>query len=250
MNPIDKLTIIRATWLYLGSESYVTDEEKERASYYFDYCTNEQIAEYLFYKMIHSYKNKNHVKDMIQILDINNTFEITNLEADRQCQVKYKNEYLDYRLDLKSHSPMGFGNGGSSHMQMSLAILSKATNDKEALRYYEDFNKHIGSMYKTNLLSLDNKITINQLDIICWLSEQIFSNPVKRICKILDIKQKELAENLHVSDVTVNRWSSKSVEVPSPMLRAFDILEENKILKEKSEKVNLILRTLEELKSY
>lgn len=247
MNPINKLTIIDTTWLYLESESYITDEEKEKASYYFHDTTNEQRAEYLFYKMIYAYKDKSHVKDMIQMLDINNTFEITNLEESRQCQVKFKDDYLDYRLDLKNHSPMGFGNGGSSHLQMSLAILAKATNDKEALRYYEDFDKHIHTMYKTSILSLDNKIILNQLDIIHWLSEQILSNPVKRICKILDLKQKELAEALHVSDVTVNRWASKNIEVPAPMLRTFDILEENKILKEKVAKVDLILKTLSEL---
>lgn len=248
MKPIDKLTIIRATWSYLNSESYITDEIKEKVYYYYDYCTNEQIAEYLFYTMIHSYKDKNHVKDMIHILGIDNNFEIINLHASRQCQVKYKDEHLDYRLDLKNHSPMGFGDGGSSFKQMSLAILAKASNDKEALRYYEDFNKVLGSMLKSSLNPLDNKSTINQLDILYWLSEQILSNPVKRICKILDLKQKELAEQLHVSDVTVNRWSSKSVEVPAPTLRTFDIMEENHILKEKVGKVDLILKTLGELK--
>lgn len=248
MKPIDKSTIIEATWMYLDSEDYFSDEDKDKTSYYFHNTTKEQAAEYFFYKMIYSYKDKNHVKDMIKMLDINNTFEIINLDSNRQCQVKYKDEYLDYRLDLKNHSAMGFGNGGSSHMQMSLAILAKATNDKEALRYYEDFNKHIGSMYKTSMLSLDNKLMINQLDVISWLSEQIIENPVKRICKILDLKQKQLAEELHVSDVTVNRWASKNVEVPAPTLRTFDILEENKILKEKVEKVDLILTTLNELK--
>jgi len=246
MNPIDKLIIIDTTWLYLDSERYITDKEKERASYYFDSCSNEKRAEYLFYKMIFSFKNKNHVKDLIQTLDINNTFEIINLEADRQCLVKFKDEYLDYRLDLKAHSPMGFGNGGSSHKQMSLAILAKATNNKEALRYYEDFDKHIDSMYDKSILK--DKRTLSQLDIIYWLSEQILSNPVKRICKILDLKQKELAEQLHVSDVSVNRWSSKSIDVPAPMLRTFDILEENHILKNKVNKVDLILRTLAELR--
>lgn len=248
MNPIDKLTIIQATWLYLKSESYIADEDKEKTYYYLHDTTNEQQAEYFFYKMIYSYKNKSHTQDMIKQLDIDNTFEVTNLAADRQCLVKYKDEYIDYRLDLKSHSPMGFGNGGSSFMQMSLAILAKATNDKEALRYYEDFNKVLGSMLKLNLNPLDNTLKIKQIDIIHWLSEQIISNPVKRICKILGLKQKELAEQLHVSDVSVNRWASKSTDVPSPMLRTFDILEENHILKNKVDKVDLILKTLNELK--
>lgn len=246
MNPIDKSTIIDATWLYLESESYFTDEDKEISSYYFQEVTKEQRAEYFFYRMINSFKNRKHVKDMIQMLDINNTFEIINLEAGRQCQVKLKDEYLDYRLDLRNHSPMGFGNGGSSHMQMSLAILAKATNDKEALRYYEDFDKYIRTMYDKS--TFKDKRTLNQIDIITWLSEQIISHPVKRICKILELKQKELAEQLHVSDVSVNRWASKSVDVPAPMLRTFHILEENKILKDKVNKVDLILSTLKELK--
>jgi len=245
MKLLNKLTIIDATWMYLDSYDALSEEDREKTSYYFHETTNEQRAEYFFYKMIHSYKDNTHVKDMIQMLDINNTFEIINLKAGRQCQVKFKNEYLDYRLDLKNHSPMGFGTGGSSQLQMSLAILAKAMNDKEALRYYEDFNKHISNLYQTNMLS--NKLVIKQIDIIAWLSEQVLSNPVKRICKILDIKQKELAEQLHVSEVSVNRWSSKSVDVPAPMLRTFDILEENKILREKVEKIDLIQKTLKEL---
>jgi DNA-binding transcriptional regulator YiaG len=249
MNPIDKLTLIESIWMYLDSDDYLDDEDKDKTYYYFHETTKEQSSEYFFYKMLYSYKNITYVKDMINTLDINNTFEVTNLSSNKPCQVKYKEDFIDYRLDLRHHSPMGFGNGGSSFMQMSLAILAKATNDKEALRYYEDFNKVLGSMLKENLINpLDNTLKIKQIDIIYWLAEQIISNPVKRICKILDLKQKELAEHIHVSDVTVNRWASKSVDVPAPMLRTFHILEENHILKEKVDKVDLILKTLGELK--
>jgi len=248
MNPIDKMTLIESIWMYLDSDSYLSNDDKDKTYYYFHETTKEQSSEYFFYKMLHAYKDTSYVKDMIKTLDINNTFEVINLSSNRPCQVKLKDEYIDYRLDLREHSPMGFGNGGSSFMQMSLAILSKATNDKEALRYYEDFNKVLSSMLKENLNPLDDKLTINQVDILYWLAEQIISNPVKRICKILNLKQKQLAEQLHVSDVTVNRWSSKSVEVPAPTLRTFDIMEENFILKEKVGKVDLILKTLGELK--
>lgn len=95
MKPIDKLTIIEATWMYLDSESYLIDADKDKTYYYFHETTKEQSSEYFFYKMLYSYKDKSHVKDMTQMLDINNKFEVINLEVGRQCQVKYKDEYLD-----------------------------------------------------------------------------------------------------------------------------------------------------------
>ncbi len=246
MNPINKLTILQATWLYLDSENSLSEENKNRYEYYSEFCIDEQKAEYIFYKMLESYLDNKHVKDMIKILEIDKVFEIKNLNGSGRCIVKYDKESLDYRLDLKNHSPMGFGNGGSSFKQMTLAILAKASNDKEALRYYEDFLDEIKMLMHKSILSDTYKI--NQIDILHSLSKIIFLNPVKRICKILGLKQKELAHQLNVSDVTVNRWSSKSVDVPLAMLRTFDLLEENSILRERVYKAEDILLALNKYK--
>jgi len=252
MNFIDKLTIIDAVWMYLDNEKEISEQEILKETYYREHCTKDQYVEYMFYSMILNHKDNTRVKNLLVALKLNGTFELTLLKNGREYQVKYNQEFLDYRLDLRELSPMGFGTGGSSYNQMALAILSKATNDKEALRYYEDFRKDIRSISKSNnsiknIVTLEEHTTIKQIDVIYWLAKQIFSNPVKRICKILHLNQKELAKELHVSDVTVNRWSSKSVEVPAQTQRTFDILEENFILKEKVEKVDLILKTLGEL---
>lgn len=250
MNLIDKLTIIDAVWLYLNSEQVLSDQEINKEVYYREHCTKDQYVEYIFYSMILNHRDNYRVQKLLEALKFNGEFELALLENKREYQVKYNGEFLDYRLDLVEHSPMGFGTGGSSYNQLALAILSKATNDKEALRYYEDFKKEIRNLSKypaKNIVSSKEISIIKQTDILYWLSQQIFSNPVKRICKILHLNQKDLAKELHVSDVTVNRWSSKSVEVPTQIQRTFDILEENFILKEKVEKVDLILKTLGEL---
>lgn len=200
--------------------------------------------------MIYKCKDNKRLKTLIEALSLNGEFELI-LTLSGEYQVKYNDEFIDYRLDLKNHSPMGFGTGGSSYKQLALAVLATATSDKEALRYYDDFQKEIQNLSKKstlkNMTSFKESSTILQIDILYWLATQIFSNPVKRICKILNVNQKELAEILNVSDVTVNRWSSKSVEVPSQTKRTFDILEENHILKTKVEKVDLLLKTIGEL---
>lgn len=253
MNLIDKLTIIDAVWMYLHHEDVLTDDEIATNDYYKEYCTKEQYIEFTFYTLIFKYKDNSRVKTLLESLKLDGIFELTLLKDGREYQVKYNDEFLDYRLDLREHSPMGFGTGGSSYNQMALAILAKATNDKEALRYYEDFRKDITNLSKSNnslkhIVSSEEHTVIKQVDILYWLAQQILSNPVKRICKILHVNQKELAKVLNASDVTVNRWSSKSVDVQPQILRTFDILEENFILKEKVEKVDLILKTLNELK--
>ena len=252
MSIIDKLTIVDSVWMYLHNEEVLSDDELIRKDYYKEHCTKDQYIEYIFYTLILNHKDNMRVINLLEALKLDGTFELTLLKNGREYQVKYNGEFLDYRLDLKEHSPLGFGTGGSSYNQMALAILSKATNDKEALRYYEDFRKDIKNLSKSNnsfkhLVNSEDHTTIKQVDVLHWLAQQIFSNPVKRICKILHVNQKELAKLIHVSDVTVNRWSSKSVDVPAQILRTFDVLEENFILKEKVEKVDLILKTLNEL---
>jgi DNA-binding transcriptional regulator YiaG len=250
MNLIDKLTIIDAVWMYLGQEGTLSDDERSKDDYYRWDATKEQYVEYIFYTMILNHIDNPRVIKLLEALKFDGEFELTLLENKREYQAKYNDEFLDYRLDLRNHSPMGFGTGGSSYNQLALAILSKATNDKEALRYYEDFRKDIRNLSKyptKNIVSNKEVSIIKQTDILHWLATQILSNPVKRICKILHVNQKELAEILNVSDVTVNRWSSKSVDVPAQTKRTFDILEENSILKEKVQKVDLLLKTIGEL---
>ncbi|MFA6139023.1 MAG: hypothetical protein WC667_13195 [Sulfurimonas sp.] len=71
--------------------------------------------------------------------------------------------------------------------------------------------------------------------------------PVKKICKFLNVKQKELSEIIGVSEVTVNRWASGSVVTPFVIVKHFELLEENHILKEKIKLVDLIVSSFQKL---
>ena len=74
-------------------------------------------------------------------------------------------------------------------------------------------------------------------------------NIVKKVCKELGITQKELAERIGVAEGTVNRWSAKPDTIPEQTIKMFELLLENKRLKEKEEKVNTIFKLLEDLKN-
>ena len=56
-------------------------------------------------------------------------------------------------------------------------------------------------------------------------------NIVKKVCKELGITQKELAEQLGVKEVTINKWSS-SGEIPTYGLKSINLFMENKKLKD------------------
>ncbi|MBS4067685.1 MAG: helix-turn-helix transcriptional regulator [Sulfurimonas sp.] len=74
-------------------------------------------------------------------------------------------------------------------------------------------------------------------------------NIVKYVCNELDITQKALAEEIGVSEGTVNRWSAKPDEVPLQTQKTLKILLENSQLKENQEKIQKAISLLEEVKN-
>lgn len=51
-------------------------------------------------------------------------------------------------------------------------------------------------------------------------------NIVKKVCKELDVTQKELAEQIGVAEGTLRNWSSSN-DIPTWALKSFELLQEN-----------------------
>lgn len=59
---------------------------------------------------------------------------------------------LPPRLDLANHSPTGlsWGYAGSGPAQCALAVLAHATDDKTALKYYQQFKHRVVARFEPN----------------------------------------------------------------------------------------------------
>lgn len=73
------------------------------------------------------------------------------------------------------------------------------------------------------------------------------NNIVKKVCAELGITQKELAEELGSHLTTVQKWVS-SDDIPKMATKSLELLLENKKLKSKVEKIETVLKLLDELK--
>ncbi len=71
-------------------------------------------------------------------------------------------------------------------------------------------------------------------------------NIVKRVCKELNITQRELAEILKVNDVTVRQWSSKGEITPNTEV-VLNLLLENHQLKMRLDKIKGFVELIQEL---
>ena len=63
----------------------------------------------------------------------------------QECSVTVDDEPLEYRYDLLSASPSGFGwgYGGSGPAQLAIAILAHAYNDEFAREWYQQFKRDV-----------------------------------------------------------------------------------------------------------
>lgn len=183
-------------------------------------------------------------KKLFKHLKMDGVFKMLNDK--NNTDVIFNNEYIPYRLDLASHSTMGLSlYGGSSSKQLSLAILAAATNDKDALKYYDEFKQIVFDAYNRNK-------QISYIEIQQWLikrKRKEMENIVKYVCSELDITQKALSEEIGVSEGTVNRWSAKPDEVPLQTKKTLNLLLENAQLKANQEKLQKAISLLEELKT-
>ena len=74
-------------------------------------------------------------------------------------------------------------------------------------------------------------------------------NIVKKVCAELEITQKELAVKLGVHITAVQKWVANAQNLPLQTQKTLELVLENHILKQKTEKIDQILRLIDELKS-
>lgn len=73
-------------------------------------------------------------------------------------------------------------------------------------------------------------------------------NIVKKVCKELGITQRELAEILGVHITAVQKWVANADNLPLQTQKSLELVLENYHLKNKVEKIDLILKLIDELK--
>ena len=74
-------------------------------------------------------------------------------------------------------------------------------------------------------------------------------NIVKKVCAELEITQKELAVKLGVHITAVQKWVTNAQNLPLQTQKTLELVLENHKLKQKTEKIDQILRLIDELKS-
>lgn len=73
-------------------------------------------------------------------------------------------------------------------------------------------------------------------------------NIVKKVCKELNITQRELAERLGVHLVSVQKWVANADDLPLQTQKVLELVLENHHLKSKVQKIEQILTLIDELK--
>ena len=74
-------------------------------------------------------------------------------------------------------------------------------------------------------------------------------NIVKKVCAELEITQKELAVKLGVHITAVQKWVANAQNLPLQTQKTLELVLENHKLKQKTEKIDQILRLIDEIKS-
>ena len=252
MNNTNKSGVILKYWNKIEqSKSFQESDYLERndTESFDEYC--QRVLENIILK----HSSNKFAKLLFKRLTIDGVFKVVEDETNSNgVEVIYKNEYLSFRLDLQEHSTMGFslGDGTSSARQLSLAILATASNDKYALKYYDEFKPFLLKTLNNPKDLLGKKQEISYIKIQQWIlnkKREDMKNIVKYVCNELDITQKALAEEIGVSEGTVNRWSAKPEDVPLQTQKTLKILLENAQLKENQKKLKTALSLLNEVKN-
>ncbi|ANE32867.1 transcriptional regulator [Campylobacter hyointestinalis] len=74
-------------------------------------------------------------------------------------------------------------------------------------------------------------------------------NIVKRVCRELGITQRELSEILGVHLVSVQKWVANANDLPLQTQKSLNLVLENHHLKNKVDKINTILKLIDEIKN-
>jgi hypothetical protein len=251
MNIADKSGVILKFW------NQIEQSKLFKESDYLEREDNESFNEFcqrVLKDIILRFSDTKPAKELFKRIKIDGVFKVvTDTINPEAIEILYNGEYLPYRLDLANFSVYGFSldNGASGSKQLSIAILATASNDKIAKKYYEDFLPFLLETFN-NPKNLLGKKEISYIQIQQWLinkKREDMKNIVKYVCNELDITQKALAEEIGVSEGTVNRWSAKPDEVPLQTQKTLKILLENSQLKENQEKIQKAISLLEEVKN-
>ena len=245
MNNTDKSGVIFKFWNQIKESKKLNENDiLESNSNEIITSSTKRILETIILK----YANTKPAKELFKRLKFDGTFKVvkdtTNSKA---IEILYRDDYLPYRLDLENFSQYGFslGNGYSSSKQLSLAILATASNDSYAKKHYQEFMPYL-------IETLHRKKEISYIQVQQWIiskKRDDMKNIVKYVCNELDITQKALAEEIGVSEGTVNRWSAKPEDVPLQTHKTLLLLLENAQLKANQEKLHKAISLLEEVKN-
>ncbi len=247
MNLIDKSNIILKYFSFIRDSNNLFDGKKHIIK------DEENLIKYsqqVLEEIVLNFSDNKYTKELLSRLKMDSLFQIIEEKYNPNLvEVIYNNDFIPYRLDLLEHSPMGFsiGYGTSSAKQLSLAILSIVVGDKNALKYYDEFTS-----YLLDTIHSTRKKQISYIDIFKWFIAQKrdkMKNMVKYVCSELNITQKTLAEEIGVSEGTVNRWSAKPDELPLQIQKTLNLLLENVQLKSNQEKLQKALALIEEVKN-
>ena len=149
---------------------------------------------------------------------------------------------LSSRYDMYQASKNGFdwGNGGKSSSQLAFSMLCQISDKEIADKYTEKFVDDVVSTLNSRdwVLSasdvqewIDSNCEIPKMEKLEPLRSTIKnpktkSNVIKKICKELNITQKNLAEILEVPEGTVSSWAVKN-EIPRLGKKAIEFYMQN-----------------------
>lgn len=149
---------------------------------------------------------------------------------------------LSSRYDMYQASKNGFdwGNGGKSSSQLAFSMLCQISNKDVANKYAEKFVDDVVSTLNSRDWVLSASDVQEWIDSNCEISTmekleslrptiknpKVKSNVIKKICKDLNITQKNLAEILEVPEGTVSSWAVKN-EIPRLGKKAIEFYMQN-----------------------
>lgn len=149
---------------------------------------------------------------------------------------------LSSRYDMYQASKNGFdwGNGGKSSSQLAFSMLCQISDKDVANKYAERFVDDVVSTLNSRDWVLSASDVQEWIDSNCEIptmekleslrptikNPKAKSNVIKKICKELNITQKNLAEILEVPEGTVSSWAVKN-EIPRLGKKAIEFYMQN-----------------------
>jgi DNA-binding transcriptional regulator YiaG len=169
--------------------------------------------------------------------------------------VTYAELELSNRYEIfDSFDGFDWGNTSKASLQLGFAILYQSSDKDTALRYNKKFTEDVVSKLSSRDWILSradvlkwiekncDKPVMKKLQPITRTKKKNKNNVVKKVCKELNITQKELAKILEIPEGTVSSWAVKN-EIPRLGKKAIEFY----ILSIKNQKIIESYRSFREL---